>query len=411
LAFPADSDHPAELGAMAGSTEPAWLWQPGTGALLWGNAGALALWGVDTLAALQALKIDRAMPALSQLQRLQWALGSDVSHRETLVLWLPAGSRSLACLCRKVSFAGNDAAILVTLAGHEVPVSAPVAALGARHLNGHAIAAPPRSQPDLAPEDAATLAEIARMIRQRSPVFQPAVAPEQPVAAAETQAQALDAAFLARLSHELRTPLNAIMGYAELLRAERDGPLGSGKYHAYADHILESAAHCLNLANDLSDPAKLGAGVRTQEFSEVDVNDTVRVCIGILAPIATKAGVALEESLDVGVPRAILDRRSLRQILLNLVANAIKATPAGRTITLATHYRPGTGLELSVTDEGRGMAPARLAEARGQANGGGLGLPLSRKLAEANGASLEIDSREGHGTRVTLDLPMARLVT
>ncbi len=421
MAFPADHSQPADLGGPAASTEPAWLWQPGTGALLWGNEAAFALWKVGSLTELQALKIDRAMPALTQLQRLQWALGADVSHHENLVLWLPGGSRKLACLCRKMQFAGSEGAILVSAVAADQtagPQTAPaVAKPSARQLNGHARdeateAAAARPQPDLAPEDAATLAEIARMIRERSAatsVLSPEVAP----APAERAADPLDAAFLARLSHELRTPLNAIMGYAELLRAERDGPLGSQKYRDFAGHILESAAHCLNLANDLADPASLNTGLRTQEFSEVDVNEAVRACLGILAPIADKAGVTLTDGLDSAAPRAILDRRSLRQILLNLIANAIKATPPGGTIMASTTYRPGAGLEITVADTGRGMMPDQLARVRDGvgARTDGLGLPLSRRLAEANGARLSIDSTFGEGTQVTVSLPMGRLVT
>ena len=415
MAFPADHSPSADFGGLAASSEPAWLWQPGTGALLWGNAAALVLWNAGNLAELQALKVDRAMPALALLQRLQWALGADISHREGLVVWLPGGVRRLSCLCRKVPFAGQDSAILVTVTDPPQPVAPQsVGPSTQRHLNGHADAwstLTPRARPDLAPEDAATLAEIARMIRERGAAGAVAAAPGP--AGKDRPNEPLDTAFLARLSHELRTPLNAIMGYAELLQAERDGPLGSAKYRDFAGHILESAAHCLNLANDLADPNGLASGVRSQEFSEVDINETVRVCLGILAPIATKAGVGLADAIDAGSPRAIIDRRSLRQILLNLIANAIKATPPGGTITVATAYRSGAGLEIVVSDTGRGMPADQLARARGDsiAHSGGLGLPLSRKLAEANGARIEIESAPGQGTRASVHLPMGRLVT
>ena len=415
MEFPADHSQTADFGGLAASSEPAWLWQPGTGALLWGNAAALELWNAGSLADLQALRVDRAMPALAQLQRLQWALGADISHREGIVVWLPGGVRRLSCLCRKIPFAGQDSAILVTVTDPP-PLKAPqaAAATAQRHLNGHAdgrSAMTPRVQPDLAPEDAATLAEIARMIRDRSSAD--ATAAEPGAAGTERLNEPLDSAFLARLSHELRTPLNAIMGYAELLQAERDGPLGSAKYRDFAGHILESAAHCLNLANDLADPSGLATGVRSQEFSEVDVAETVRVCLGILAPIATKAGVSMVEAVEDGNPRAIIDRRSLRQILLNVIANAIKATASGGTITAATAYRAGRGLEIVITDTGRGMTAEQLARARGEggAHGGGLGLPLSRKLAEANGGAIAIESAWGEGTRVTFTMPMGRLVT
>ncbi len=423
MTFLGDQDRSADFGGLADSAEPAWLWQPGTGALLWGNAAALKLWGVASLAELQGLKIDRAMPAFGQLQRLQWALAADASVDEPMVMWLARGSRVLICHCRKVPFGRNDSALLLQVVepGADASIAPASLAPPPRRLNGHANAVgaqalAPRPQPALAPEDAVTLSEIARLIRERT-IPGLATSPRIDDAEAEPARHAppatlSDAEFLARLSHELRTPLNAIIGFAELLQAERDGPLGSARYRAYAGHILESAAHCLNLSNDLVNRTSLDPDLAPQEFSEVDVNQVMQACLGILTPIAGKAGVTLIEHRGTGLPRAILDQRSLRQILLNLLTNAIKATAPGGNITVATEYQAGAGLVLSVTDQGRGMTPDELSRARGVAamNGSGLGLPLSRKLAEANGGTLEIDSTLGQGARAALRLPMRRLV-
>ena len=414
---------------MTGPGQPAWLWEPQAGAMLWANQAAISLWGAGSLRQLQDLRHDRAMPAIPSLRSLAVVLAPDATDVQTLVFWLPEGSRSFVCLCRKVAFPGMHCAVLVevlTLAPD--PSDSSVASPGSG-LNGHAgpldadvlpLHEPARQQPpQLAPEDAATLAEIARLVRMRRDGAALSAATELPLEANPSTAAApairpSDVEFLAKLSHEMRTPLNAIIGFAELLRAEQLGPIGNGKYLEYAGNILESAHHCLGLTNDLFDLAGLSGGKQALDFSEVDVNESIRVCLGIAGPIAGKAGVSLTGDLVPDLPRAILDRRSLRQILLNLIANAIKFTPASGRVTVSTHYDVGAGLRMVVTDTGRGMSAGGLERARGimpgEASGSGLGLPICRALAEANGGRLDVDSQPGAGTRVTLSLPMSRLV-
>ena len=413
----------ADLESLAALSEPVWLWEPASGAILWGNPAAVALWGAETVHGLQSLRLDRAMPAVAGLRNLAMVLAPGAADLHSLVFWLPGGSRNLVCQCRKVAFPGTDYVLL-----HQSPVEAEGGqpqpevreiAPDIRVLNGYAKPAaiePPRRAPKLAPEDAATLAEIARMVKQRTGP-DTAVPPSANDSTAAEPARA-DSGFLARLSHELRTPLNAIIGFAELMRAEQHGPLGNAKYIDYLGNILESAHHCLSLSNDLFDLAALNGGKQQLNFSETDVNDAVRLCLAIAEPIAGKAGVKLVEDLASTAPRAILDKRSVRQILLNLIANALKFTPQGGTVTIRTRYDIGSGLRLTVSDTGRGMTPDGLGRARGlaadgalpEANLSGLGLPICRALAQANGGLITIESRSGAGTEVTLTLPMSRLV-
>ena len=392
----------------------AWLWQPSSGALLWGNPAAFGLWGVPNLTALQAVRVDRAMPALARLQRLQWALATGGERAETLTLWLAGGARSLDCLCRKVTLAGGEAAFHVEagLDQDEMDIAtARIAAVEAHEagqaVNGHVtpLWLPPEparpAAPVLAPEDAQTFNEIGRMLRERTGAGAPTPR-EDPASEAS----------LAKLAHELRTPLNAIMGYAELLRSEPDGPLGSPKYRAFAGHILESAAHCVELTRGLAARPDATGSPQTADYVEVDVPGTIGTCLGMLAPEATKASIAIKMESDPDLPRAIIDRRALTQIVLNLVGNAIKASPRGATVRVTTTYHPGAGLDVTVTDDGHGMTPDELAAARGlKPNGSGLGLPISRRIANENGAELIVESAPGRGARVALHVPMARLVT
>jgi len=429
-----NEDH-SDFGALVPSAQPAFLWRPRDCSIAWANPAGLSLWGAQSLLELASRRFDRSMPAVARLQRLLLVLALGASDRQTLVFWLPQGSKRLTCQCRKVHLSANDEGLLLQVV-EQPNIRGPLANGPASHaeadLNGHMaferVAAPGAWQmeaPVLAPQDAATLAEIARLIRERTmdgggrrSDKREALAPESQPKELEPETGPFEAEFLGRLSHELRTPLNAVIGYGELLQAEQSGPLGSPKYRGYTVDLLEAARHCLSLVNDLFDMTRLAAAGGGLEFSDVDINESARVCLAILVPIASKAGVALTDNLGAGLPLAILDRRSLRQILLNLLANAIKFTPAGGSVSIGSSYETGVGLKVVVADTGRGMTTGSLNVARGLApnnaepgpGASGLGLPISRDLAAANGGTLAVESEPGRGTRVTLFVPMNRLL-
>ena len=252
----------------------------------------------------------------------------------------------------------------------------------------------------------------------------------RPSATAESRAQIAPVmhhqpTLLAKVSHELRTPLSAIMGFAEIMKEEQLGPIGSAKYKGYALDIFESAGHALSLVNDLQDLTTIEAGAATLTFSQVDVEQIIKGCVGSLQPIACKAGVTLSAP-DMGcLPQLIVDRRSLKQMLLNLLSNALKCTDAGGTVSAMARYETNSQLIIQVRDTGVGMTlddvkralqpfgqvgdPARRVNSTGL-HGTGLGLPLTKALAEANGAILRIDSVKGSGTVALLVFPTSRLV-
>ena len=400
---------PPDFDGLAVSGTPSFAWRARDSVIIWANAGGLALWGATNIEALARRPVDRSMPAAAQLRRLALVLAETAEDTQDFMFWLPPGSLLLKCRCRKLRAGGDDVLLLQI-----VPETTAVAA----RMNGHALAPAARAAPPLAARDAETLAEIARMIRRRTvmplPRPPPDTEPLAPPPAPELAPGSPD--VLARLSHELRTPLNAIIGYGELLQSEHHGPLGSPKYRAYSADMLAAARHCLSLVNDLFDMTKLAAGEHRPEFSEVNLDDAVRESLGIVMPIAGQAGVALVERLAPNLPLAILDRRGLRQILLNLLGNAIKFTPRGGSVTVTSLYIIDVGLEISVLDTGGGMTAGALDAARGQnvdgtgPIGGGLGLPISRAIAQANGGSLRVDSTPGQGTEAALVLPMTRLL-
>jgi len=220
--------------------------------------------------------------------------------------------------------------------------------------------------------------------------------------------------FLANMSHELRTPLNAIMGFSDIMRAKMFGDL-PGRYVEYADLIYESGAHLLDLINDVLDMSKIEAQKFELIREDFDSRDPISGALRIVRLQADEAGVQLRGVLPAQPVYVNADRRALKQILLNLVSNALKFTPRGGSVvvTLTGH---GDDLELTVADTGVGIAEQDLAKIgrpyeQVGANdkktmGTGLGLSLVRAFAELHGGLMTIESRLGAGTAVTVRMPV-----
>jgi cell cycle sensor histidine kinase DivJ len=220
--------------------------------------------------------------------------------------------------------------------------------------------------------------------------------------------------FLAGMSHELRTPLNAIMGFSDIMRNRMFGEL-PGKYVEYADLIHESGSHLLDLINDILDMSKIEAQRYELTLEAMDAREPVAAALRIMRLQADDLGVVLRASLPAVAPDVDADRRALKQIVLNLVSNALKFTPKGGSVTVSLTTR-GRDLELTVADTGVGIAAADLAklgrpyeqvgDAEKRSQGTGLGLSLVRSFAELHGGEMTIESRLGEGTAVTVRLPV-----
>ncbi|KAB2849485.1 MAG: HAMP domain-containing histidine kinase [Hyphomicrobiaceae bacterium] len=228
------------------------------------------------------------------------------------------------------------------------------------------------------------------------------------------------AGILATISHEIRTPLNAVIGFAELLKAEKLASLGHEKYRGYVSDILRSARHAQSLVSDVLYISRIKASGLDLSPAEIALPEVVEQAVGALRPIADKAGVLLETSLAASLPRVIADRRSLTQILLNIVSNAIKYNKPGGRVSVAAEVVPSGGIALRIADTGRGMSEAeirataipfrRVRPCAIKEEGAGIGLALSRTLAEANGGQLEISSESGKGTTVNVAFPQSRTI-
>ena len=225
------------------------------------------------------------------------------------------------------------------------------------------------------------------------------------------------AAFLANMSHELRTPLNAIMGFSDIMRSRMFGPLPD-KYAEYGALIHESGAHLLDLINDVLDMSKIEAA-RYQLTREVfDGREAVSAALRLMRVQADGAGIQLRGVLPPHPLPIDADRRALKQIVLNLVSNALKFTPKGGSVTVTAHGYDGV-FELVVADTGMGISQADLeklgrpyeqGDAGRRTQGTGLGLSLVRAFAELHGGDMGLESTLGEGATVSVRLPVLKAI-
>ncbi len=239
--------------------------------------------------------------------------------------------------------------------------------------------------------------------------------------AAAERASSQKTEFLARVSHEIRTPLNAIIGFSELMIDEKFGPIGSDRYRDYLRDINRSGNHVLDLVNDLLDISKIEAGQQELSYEAVSLNDVLGEAVAMMQPQANRERVIIRSSLSSNLPEVVADLRSIRQIALNLLSNAIRYTPAGGQVIVSTVYEPSGDIAMRVRDTGVGMAAAEIEQAlkpfkqinamkRPRGDGTGLGLPLTKAMVEANRARFVIQSTPGEGTLVEIIFPSQRVL-
>ena len=241
---------------------------------------------------------------------------------------------------------------------------------------------------------------------------------QEALVAAKDAAEAANRAkseFLANMSHELRTPLNAIIGFSSIMQQGMFGKLND-RYAEYAGMVCDSGTHLLVIINDILDLAKAESNKLELRQEDVDIARVVALSSTIVREMAEKAGVNYDVTMAEVLPHVRADSARLRQILINLLGNAVKFTPSGGKVTLSAEVTPDGALQFRITDTGIGIPPDKMDVAMspfGQVDsklarkydGTGLGLPLTKRLVEMHGGTLELRSEPGRGTVATVRLP------
>ena len=224
--------------------------------------------------------------------------------------------------------------------------------------------------------------------------------------------------FLANMSHELRTPLNSVIGFSEVIKDQHIGPPGGKQYLEYANYIYSSGQHLLGLISDILDVSKIEVGEMDVSEDNIDAGTVVETCAKMIKERADRAKVRLTVENAQGCPGLVGDERRLKQILLNLLSNAVKFTPPQGKVNVGARPLEG-GVQFWVADTGIGIseediplvlkpfAQVASSQTRGH-EGTGLGLSLAQSLSELQGAQLEIKSKTGEGTTVTVNFPSDR---
>jgi len=228
--------------------------------------------------------------------------------------------------------------------------------------------------------------------------------------------------FLANMSHELRTPLNWIIGFAELIKSERLGPIGQPKYREYADDIYSAGQLLLDLISDILDLSHIESGNLRLSEEEFNILDLVASCVKLMTERANSANVELRVNTHGSQQLGLrADPRKVKQILINLLSNGVKFTPPGGSVSVSCWLSPGSGYVLQLADTGIGIAAKDIPKALGRFQqvdgrlnrkheGSGLGLSLAKSLVELHGGSLDLQSKVGEGTTVTVRFPAERIV-
>ena len=234
---------------------------------------------------------------------------------------------------------------------------------------------------------------------------------------------------LAKLAHELRTPLSAIVSLSEVMRDEQLGGIGNPRYKAYASDIHESARHTLDLVQVMVDAEHQTPPDAQSQLDriKIDLNDIARSCGSAMQPIASRSSVVIDLALDPMTPPLLASGRAIRQMIFNLLSNALRYTPSGGRITISTKLLGDKTMRLEIANTGKGIDPAEIERVLAQLprntvpvnspddlgrNGRitGIGLPLVRQLAEAHGGKLTIDTDPISGTRIGITFPLDRIV-
>lgn len=402
------------LGDFLTAEEPVWVWDAASRRILWANEAGRAFWGATSNEGLRARKFDARGKAVLRMGVLANGAGDQREWVETLNLGAAAGQQSVTCHMQSLEVAGGHPGLIVK-ALRDTAERAPDTS------EPEAPSAPPRSPAEkrAAKADRTALDAIAARLNHGPAKQSQRPRTKTPTPAPPTRETRPDAALLTvrELCHELRNPLTVILGFAE--RVSDTAPAGrhQEKLRAYAADIMESAHLAMAILGDFS-MRVLQPDDGPPAPEPVDIKTAVESCLRLIAPLAKQAGLKVSKSTGIGLPPLLAGEHVLKQILLNVLMNALRHQKTGGRIQVTARKRKDGTVRLAIADDGKGMtkkdirnvmSAARRKAAVPPAPGrSGLGLPLVKRLVESAGGTLAIESTRGKGTTVEMLFPAAR---
>jgi signal transduction histidine kinase len=390
------------LGDLLTADGPVWIWDLGARRILWANRAGQAFWRADTLDDLRGRRFDARYTTLNRVATFAAESGRTREWTERLSFAGRGDRTPVMCAMQSLQVAGGSPGLIVRVLD-SLEAESPAA----------------REAPAEAPRDKVALKAIAARLEKaqagRRRVAAPATSrvPAEPAPADVASTQS-SAAFIRELCHELRNPLTVIIGFAELIR-DGEPSRTLPKVQVYAGNILEGAHLAMEILRDFSGRA----GAPTFAAPEpVDVKAAVESCLRLVSPLAKQAGLTLSKSVGRHLPRLNAEDRALKQILLNVLLNAVRHQKTGGRISVTARRRRDGALRIGISDDGIGMTKKEIKAALGgkrrpPAETGalsGLGLPLVKRLVENAGGSIAIESARRKGTAVEMNFPRDSLV-
>lgn len=404
------------LGDFLTAEEPVWVWDAAARRILWANIAGRNFWGAPSLEDLRARRFNARSKAVNRMALLANAPGESREWTETLTLSGAEGRKAVKCYMQSLQVAGGSPGLIVK---------------ALTEVNGREIQVLPRDKGDSVSNEASTaggtkndraaiIAIAARLKngtakrKSKKNIAKPKDVPLAAFPSAQNVPALPDGLTLElrELCHELRNPLAVILGFAERIKAS---PAPSrAKMDAYADNIVESAQLAVQILGDFSSRI-LHSGPEPLPETTVEIKPVVESCLTLIAPLAKQAGLKLSRKLQKDLPALPIGERVVKQMLLNVLMNAVRHQKTGGNIKITARMRKNGALRLTVADDGKGMTKKAIKTALGNVRGGkaaqpenggsGLGLPLVKKLAENAGGTLSIESARGKGTCIELIFP------
>jgi signal transduction histidine kinase len=389
------------LGDFLMTAEPVWVWDAAARKILWANQAGRSFWRADSLDALRARRFPTRGKWIELLAELAAAPGGAREWLHVVDLGRALGRPAVRCQIQALQVAGEKPGLIIRILDYP-----PVPASDATQPAASASMPGPRGKSSSVKPPARETVATKLRANERRQARAPAVTVIPPGDMLALQVQ--------ELCHEMRNPLSVIRGFAERIREATAPGRQHGQLGAYADNIIEGADLAMAILADFSGRL-LNPEQRRPETGAADLKGSVESCLRLISPLAKSSGVKIRRRLPGSLPPLITADRVLKQVLLNLLMNAIRHHKTGGEIKILASRRRDGAVRLAVMDDGKGMTKKEirtaLAKSRKppapQPGRSGVGLPLVKRLIEAEGGSIAIASERGKGTTVEIILPAA----